>query len=163
MYIATPRPRSNSKQYPIWLAEQEAERLRPKSNTNWSTATTNIFKGLNLLRRALNSGENAKLELRKNEECAYPIRVNPKAPWKDQITKKFKHKVWVVVLYYNYPKVKVPIAVHVLNVLAYPLKFVPERSVLRMPEYTIYGFRIGSVVNGFEMEFHIPKKFSFKN
>lgn len=156
------RPRSNSKQYPIWLAEQEAERLRPRSNTNWSSPTTNIFKGLNLLRGALASGENAKLELRKNEECAYPIRENPKAPWKEQITKKFKHKVWVVVLYYNYPKVKVPIAVHVLNVLAYPLKFIPKRSVLRMPEYTNYTFRVGDVIHGYSVEFQIPKKFSFK-
>jgi hypothetical protein len=157
------RPRSNSRTYPIWLAEQEAERLRPKSNTNWSHPTNNIFKGLNLLRRALNSGENAKLERRWNEQCAFPIRENPKAPWKEQITKKFKHPVWVVVLYYNYPKVKVPLMVHVLNVLAYPLKFIPTRSVLRMNEYTTYSFRIGSVVHGFEVEFQIPKKFSFKD
>jgi hypothetical protein len=57
----------------------------------------------------------------------------------------------------------VPIAVHVLNVLAYPLKFIPERSVLRMPEYTLYDFRIGAVTHGFKIEFQIPKKFSFKN
>jgi hypothetical protein len=159
----TRAPRRNSRAYPIWLKMQEEERLRPKSNTNWSSPTTNIFKGLNLLRRALNSGENAKLERRKNEECAYPIRINPNLPWRDQVSKVFKHKVWVVVLYYNYPKVKVPFMVHVLNVLAYPLKFVPERSVLRMPEYTNYSFRIGAVVHGFCVEFQIPKKFSFKN
>jgi len=163
MYIQTPRPRSNSKMYPIWLAEQEAERLRPKTSTNWSAPTTNIFAGLNLLRRALNSGENAKLERRKNEECADPIRVNPNLPWKEQVTKKFKHKVWVVVLYYNYPKFKAPIAVHVLNFLAYPLKFIPTRDVLRMPDYTLYTFRVGAVTHGFNVQFHIPKKFSFKN
>jgi hypothetical protein len=157
------RPRSNSKMYPIWLAEQEAERLRPKESTNWSSPRTNILAGLNVLRGALASGENAKLERRWNEECAYPIRVNPKAPWKEQITKKFKHKVWVVVLYYNHPKYKAPIAVHVLNFLAYPLKFIPQRSVLRMPECTLYGFRVGAVTHGFSVEFHIPKKFSFKN
>ena len=162
MYIQTSRPRSNSKQYPIWLAEQEAERLRPKSNTNWSTATTNIFTGLNLLRRALTS-HNAKLERRWNNECEYPIKENPNAPYREQIVKKFKHKVWVVVLYYNHPIYKAPLAVKVLNVLAYPLKFVPEKSVLRMPEYTLYDFRIGSVVHGFKIEFQIPKKFSFKN
>jgi hypothetical protein len=118
---------------------------------------------LNLLRGALNSGHNAKLEKRWNKDCEYPIRVNPEAPWKEQVSKVFKHKVWVVVLYYNYPKVKVPFMVHVLNVLAYPLKFVPERSVLRMPDYTLYSFRVGAVVHGYEIEFQIPKKFSFTN
>jgi hypothetical protein len=161
--IYSRRPRSNSKMYPIWLAEQEAERVRPRSSTNWSTATNNIFTGLNLLRRALASGENAKLERRWNKDCEYPIKINPKAPWREQITKEFKHKVWVVVTYYNYPKVKIPIAVHVLNVLAYPLKFIPKKSVLRMPEYTLYDFRVGSVVHGFKVEFQIPKKFRFKD
>jgi hypothetical protein len=155
--------RRGSTAYKVWTEMQEAERLRPKSDTNWSSPTNNIFKGLNLLRRALNSGENAKLERRWNEECAYPIRVNPGVPWRDQVSKVFKHKVWVVVLYYNYKKFRAPIAVHVLNVLAYPLKFVPERSVLRMPEYTLYTFRIGAVTHGFNVQFHIPKKFSFKN
>ena len=155
------QPRRNSRLYPIWEAAVEAERVRPKSNTNWSSPTTNIFKGLNLLRRALNSGENAKLERRKNEECAFPIRINPNLPWKEQVSKKFKHKVWVVVLYYNYPKVKVPLMVHILNFLAYPLKFIPQKSVLRMDHYTNYTFRIGSVVHGYSVEFQIPKKFKF--
>jgi hypothetical protein len=157
------QPRRGSTAYKVYMEMQEEERLRPKSNTNWSSPTTNFFKGLNLLRGALASGENAKLEKRLNEECAYPIRVNPKAPWKEQVSKKFRHKVWVVVLYYNYPKVKVPVAVHVLNVLAYPLKFIPRRSVLQMEEYTNYSYRVGSVINGFQVEFQIPKKFSFEN
>jgi hypothetical protein len=156
------QPRRNSRAYPIWEKMVEAERLRPKSNTNWSSPTTNIFSGLNLLRRALNSGENAKLEKKLNEDCEYPIRINPKAPWKEQISKKFKHKVWVVVLYYNYPKVKIPFLVHVLNILAYSLKFIPQKFVLKMDTYTLYTFRVGSVFNGYSLEFHIPKKFSFK-
>jgi hypothetical protein len=159
--IYTKQPRRNSREYPIWLKMQEEERLRPRSNTNWSSPTTNIFKGLNLLRGALNSGENAKLEKRWNKDCEYPIRINPKAPWKEQISKKFKHKVWVVVLYYNYPKVKIPFMIHVLNVLAYPLKFIPQKSVLQMQEYTLYSYRIGSVVHGYKVEFQIPKKFKF--
>ena len=156
-------PRRNSAAYKVWEQMQEEERLRPKSDTNWSSPTTNFFKGLNLLRGALASGENAKLERRWNEDCAYPLRENPKAPWSEQVSKKFKKKLWVVVRYFNYPKVKVPFLVHVLNVLAYPLKFIPTKSVLRMPEYTNYSFRIGSVVHGFEVEFQIPKKFSFEN
>lgn len=157
------QPRRGSRAYAVWEKMIEEERLRPKSNTNWSSPTTNIFKGINLLRKALNSGENAKLERRKNEECAFPIRINPNLPWKEQVSKKFKHKVWVVVLYYNYPKVKVPFMVHVLNFLAYPLKFIPEKSVLRMEEYTNYTYRIGGVVHGYSVEFQIPKKFSFSN
>jgi hypothetical protein len=163
MYTYTRPPRRNSKAYPIWEKMMEAERLRPRSNTNWSSPTTNIFKGLNLLRRALNSGDNAKLERRWNEECEFPIRINPNVPWDKQVSKKFKHKVWVVVLYYNYPKFKAPLMVHVLNFLAYPLKFIPEKSVLRMPEYTNYTFRIGGVMNGYSVEFQIPKKFSFND
>ena len=76
--------------------------------------------------------------------------------------KKFKHKVWVVVLYYNYPKIKTLFLVHVLNVLAYPLKYIPTKSVLRMPEYKCVTYRIGDVTNGFAIEFYIPKKFGFK-
>lgn len=159
----TKAPRRNSRAYPIWLQMQEEERLRPKSNTNWSSPKTNFFAGINLLRGALASGENAKLERRWNQDCAYPIRNNPKAPWHEQVSKVFKHKVWVVVLYYNYPKVKVPLLVHVLNVLAYPLKYIPKRSVLLMDEYKLVSYRVGSVVHGWQVEFHIPKKFSFKN
>jgi len=158
----TRAPRRNSKAYPIWVAQQEAERLRPKSNTNWSSPSTNIFAGLNNLRKALNSGGNAKLEKRWNADCAFPIKVNPKAPYQEQIVKEFKHKVWVVVLYYNHKKYKAPLMVHLLNILAYPLKFVPQKSVLRMNEYTQYTFRVGAVTNGFNVQFHIPKKFSFK-
>jgi hypothetical protein len=280
-YLNMKRPRSNSKAYPLWQAAQEAERLRPKTSTSWSSPTRNIFKALNLLRRALNSGHNAKLERRWNAECDFPIKetvdnrdiskyefaygtVSTKDEimasttmsefekyltlnyhncygtreavdnyqktgvltadnlkgmgvghlvkvkdmvefieandhesggdmdrarmfkeqyitgeqannrhfwdfyrlrngWNDRKNVEFKHKLWVVVLYYNYPKVRTPFAVHVLNVLAWPLKFWPERRVLRMPEYTNYTFRIGSVVHGFAVEFQIPKKFSFKN
>lgn len=117
---------------------------------------------MNSLRGALASGENARLERRWNEECEYPIRINPNAPWKEQITKKFKHKVWVVVLYYNHKKFKAPILVHVLNFLAYPLKFIPKKSVMVMKEYKLIWYRIGSVTNGYTVEFHIPNKFSFK-
>jgi hypothetical protein len=141
---------------------QEEERLRPKSNTNWSSPTTNFLAGINLLRGALASGENAKLERRWNQDCAYPIRENKNLPWKEQVSKVFKNKVWVVVLYYNHPKYKAPFLVHVLNVLAYPLKYIPRKSVLQMNEYRLVSYRVGSVVNGFTVEFHIPKKFSFK-
>lgn len=76
--------------------------------------------------------------------------------------KNFKHKLWVVeLLSNNEPKVKIPFMVHVLNFLAYPLKFIPKRRVLRMSEYTYYSFRVGSVTNGYGIQFQIPKKFSF--
>jgi hypothetical protein len=76
--------------------------------------------------------------------------------------KKFKRKLWVVeLLGKDEPKLKVPVAVHVLNFLAYPLKFIPTKSVLRMPEYTNYTFRVGGVTHGYSVEFQIPKKFSF--
>ncbi len=52
--------------------------------------------------------------------------------------------------------------VHILNVLAYPLKFIPEMSVLKMDDYKNITFRLGGITNGFAVEFQIPKKFSFK-
>ena len=157
------RPNYGSARWKLQEEMRAEEAARPKSNTNWSSPKTNFLAGLNLLRSALASGENAKLERRWNEECAYPIRVNRNLPWKEQVSKKFKHKVWVVVLYYNYPKVKTPFLVHVLNVLAYPLKFVPQKSVLQMDVYRLVSYRVGSVINGWQVEFHIPNKFSFKN
>jgi hypothetical protein len=77
-------------------------------------------------------------------------------------TKKFKRKLWVVATVDKKEKVKIPVMVHVLNVLLYPAKFIPRKSVLRMPEYTNYTFRVGGVTNGYSVEFQIPKKFSFK-
>jgi hypothetical protein len=78
-------------------------------------------------------------------------------------TKSIKHKLWAVeVLGNNQPKPQTPVLVYVLNWITYPLKFIPRKSVLRMPEYTNYTFRIGSVTNGLSVEFQIPKKFGFK-
>jgi hypothetical protein len=81
-------------------------------------------------------------------------------------TKHFKHKLWVVELLDEKKRVKIPmwaaILIAVMNVLLYPVKYIPQKSTLRMPEYTCHTFRVGSVVNGFEVEFQIPKKFSFR-
>ena len=74
--------------------------------------------------------------------------------------KKFKHKLWVVQLLDSKPA-KIPAAIKILNVIAYPLKFIPKKSVLKMEDYTNYSFTIGDVINGFKIEFRIPKKFSF--
>ena len=76
--------------------------------------------------------------------------------------KKFKSKLWVVQLQGKEEKVKVPAVIKVLNTLMYPLKYIPQRSVLRMPEYRLVSYRVGDVINGFKVEFQIPKKFSFK-
>ena len=76
---------------------------------------------------------------------------------------RFKRKVWVVeLLRESEPKARVPWTVKVLNVICYPLKYVPKKSVLRMDEYKCVTFRIGAVTSGLSVEFHIPKKFSFK-
>jgi hypothetical protein len=59
------------------------------------------------------------------------------------------------------PKAKIPFMVKVLNVVLHPLKYLPRRSVLKMDKYKVVTFRVGNVTNGFAIEFHIPKKFSF--
>lgn len=243
-------------------------------NTNWSTPKTNIFSGINELRKALASGYDAKLIREWNEKCEFPIRKknhikdfkcyefnNGHISTKDEIladthmsdfekyltlnykacfgsdeamntyyttgvvcadnfrgvgrchlvrvqdmveffeksgdterakifreqyitgetanenhfwdffrlkngnnewtTKKFKHKLWVVVLEDKNEKPKIPVAVHIMNAILYPFKFIPSKSVLRLDEYTLYTFRIGSIYHGFKVEIQIPKKFSF--
>ncbi|MBN1183460.1 MAG: hypothetical protein JXB49_14300 [Bacteroidales bacterium] len=82
-------------------------------------------------------------------------------------TKKFKHKLWVVELLDSeeeQPKLPVitRILMSIITALVYPLKYIPRKSVLHMPEYTNYSYRIGDVIHGFSVEFQIPKKFSFK-
>ena len=78
------------------------------------------------------------------------------------IPKIFKTKLWVVVLLDDDEKQpRTPVLVHVLNALAYPLKFVPQRSVLNMDEYKCVTYRIGAVTRGFSIQIQIPKRFSF--
>jgi hypothetical protein len=78
----------------------------------------------------------------------------------------FRRKLWAIELLDEKEQPKLSLGIkallNIINVLAYPLKYVPRKSVLRMPEYTIYTFRVGSVYNGISVEFQIPKKFSFK-
>lgn len=79
-----------------------------------------------------------------------------------RVLRKFNKKLWVVeMLDKKEPKSKVPLMVHIIRVLVYPAKWIPSKSTLKMDEYSLYKFRIGSVTNGFSIEFHIPKKFSF--
>lgn len=75
--------------------------------------------------------------------------------------KIFKRKLWVVELLSKDKPKSIPVAVKILNIVLYPLKYIPRRSVLRMDKYTNYTFRIGGVTNGLAIEFQIPKKFSF--
>lgn len=245
-------------------------------NTNWSSPKTNILAAMNSLRGALGSGYKARLIKLRNEDCAYPIKINLKNKmsqdfrtygfWngtlqtreeivndtsksdfekylslnykscfgteeakqryyetgklsadnfmgvgrshlvkiEDMIRffvstgqqeradlfkhylktepdnrhfydnfrliqndkayslKNFKRKLWVVELLDSDEKIKVPFMVHVLNIILYPTKFIPEMSVLKMDEYKNVTFRLGGITNGFAIEFHVPKKFSFK-
>jgi hypothetical protein len=80
--------------------------------------------------------------------------------------KRLKRKLWVVeLLKDSEPKARIPwyhkLPPVILRALVYPLKFVPRRSVLRMPEYKVVTYRVGDVINGFSVEFHVPKKFGF--
>jgi len=82
----------------------------------------------------------------------------------DQWTvKKFKSKLWVVsLLDANQPKAKIPMMVKLLNVLLYPMKFIPQRSVLHMTDYKVITFRIGGITSGYSIDIQIPKKFGWK-
>lgn len=86
------------------------------------------------------------------------------SPW---AIKNFKRKLWVVeTLDKNMPKAKQPVVISIMNAVLSPIyfimKYIPRRSVLRMPKYKCVTYRIGDVTNGFAVEFHIPKKFGFE-
>jgi len=128
-------------------------------NTNWTQPKRNMIAALNDLRSALAAGQRAKLIKINNEDCQHPIKV------KNSIytISRFKRKVWAVqLLKADDKQPRIPVLVHVLNALAYPLKFVATKSVLRMEEYKCVTFRIGAVTNGYELSIQIPKKFGFK-
>jgi hypothetical protein len=78
------------------------------------------------------------------------------------LVKKFKKKLWVVeLLDILQPKPRTPLVVKILNVILKPFQYMPIKSVLKMPKYTCIEFRVGSVVNGYKIEFQIPRNFSF--
>jgi len=247
-------------------------------NTNWTTPKTNIIAGMNDLRHALASGQNARLVRAYNKDCAFPIKVENtkvindfrlytcsygiptsitrikadtnlsefekylslnylsvfgsaeardhyyatgelskdnfrnmgcnhlvhvddyikfklsigepdmanmytrqyrspehvndvvcffnyfqlKTPQERYLIKDIKRKVWVVeMLDDNEPKADVPVLVHILNFVLYPLKYIPRKSVLQMPDYKVVTYRVGAVTNGLSIDIHVPKKFSF--
>jgi hypothetical protein len=92
-----------------------------------------------------------------------------------RIPKQFKHKVWAVEMCGDYdaykndnvvlPKISlgVRIIMTVINIFVYPLKYIPQKDILRFPNYKSITFRIGDVIHGYRVEFQIPKKFSFRN
>lgn len=86
-------------------------------------------------------------------------------------TKKFNHKLWLVEYFGNThtndePKIVLPvyqrILLGIITALVYPLKYVPQKSVLQMKDYRVVTYRVGAVTNGYSVDIHIPKKFSFK-
>ena len=133
---------------------------------NWSTATKNIFKAIISLYGCIRSNHNAwiirisNLELAK-KPSSFPIMDgNNTMPYRNR--KPVEGMVYVVV-FSSEPLTKVPLWVKTISTIIYPFRFIPELSVLRMENYTLYKFRVGSVFNGYSIELQIPKKFSFKD
>lgn len=132
--------------------------------THWTSPKIFLIFAMNDLRGCLAAGCKARLVKEWNENCAYPLVINPKAPWSEQIKRKFNYKVWVVeMLRDDIEAPKVPFMVHMLNIILYPLKFIPRKSVLLMPEYKLITFSVGAVCHGYRIEFHVPKNFSFND
>jgi hypothetical protein len=82
--------------------------------------------------------------------------------------KVFKHKLWVVEMITEDTEVYIqPVLISVLlfliKIIVYPMKFIPSKYVLEMGDYKVVNFRVGAVTNGYSIDIHIPKKFSFKN
>lgn len=76
--------------------------------------------------------------------------------------KKMKRKVWVVRISNKTDNQTIPIQAKIFKFITKPLKYIPRKDILVMNEYKCITYRIGSIVNGISVEFHIPKKFSFK-
>ena len=74
--------------------------------------------------------------------------------------RKFKRKVWAVAELETGDKVSR--AVKVFNFIIKPLQLIPSRDVLKMGDYKVITYRVGSIKHGYSMELTIPKKFSFK-
>lgn len=80
---------------------------------------------------------------------------------------KFKNELWVVELLDGIEDeivqpIGIRISLAIMNYLLFPTKFIPKKDVLKMKDYKVITFRVGSVTNGWSIQFHVPKKFSFK-
>lgn len=80
--------------------------------------------------------------------------------------KVFKHKLWAVEMLNNSEEViKQPRLISILmlliKIIIYPFKYVPSRRVLDMDTYKVITYRVGDVTNGYSIDIHKPKKFSF--
>lgn len=72
-------------------------------------------------------------------------------------------KVWAIATPDADETVKTGPLLSILNFVLKPLKWIPEKDVLDMGDYKNVTYRVGSVMNGFAVEFHVPKKFSFQS
>ena len=87
----------------------------------------------------------------------------------ERIAKHFNHKLWAVEMIKEDTEVYIqPVAISILlfliKIIVYPTKFIPSRRVLVMDKYNykVVTYRIGDVINGYSIDIHIPKKFSFR-
>jgi len=69
-------------------------------------------------------------------------------------------KVWAVVIHRENQVHKLRLITRFIIISS---RFFPKFSSLKMNNYTNYSFRWGSVEHGFEIEFQIPKKLSWKD
>ena len=100
-------------------------------------------------------------EIKKGDENGWFDKYTLKNGWAVNTPKKFKRKVWVVQMVHNEDRINIPILVHIIAAITYPLKWIPEKSVLQMDNYKNITFSLGDVTHGFSIEIQIPKKFSF--
>lgn len=132
---------------------------------DFGVGTAHLVKREAMIKYLIAKGDNERAKcFELNGDNTHFVEDYHLKPEYSRKAKQFKHKLWVVELLDNdtKEKINVPIMVHLLNIVLYPIKFIPERNVLRMEEYKCVTYRIGGVTNGFAIEFHVPKKFSFK-
>jgi hypothetical protein len=49
-----------------------------------------------------------------------------------------------------------------IKIIVYPLKYVHSKRVMDMGNYKVITYRVGDVTNGYSVDIHKPKKFSFR-
>jgi hypothetical protein len=86
----------------------------------------------------------------------------------ERIAKVFNHKLWAVEMLAEDASIPengwlINTLMVLIKIIITPLKFIPERRVMIMDNYKWITYRIGDVTNGYTVEFHIPKKFSFRD
>ena len=134
-------------------------------NYNWCQATTSYLTILKHFISCSQSGRKCWIEKVENASLkskgGYPIFAPESKNLSYDKKVAINRNVYVVV--WNDETPKKNFLIHSLTLISNILKYIPKKSYcLDMKTYKVIRYRVGSVENGYSLDIHIPKKFSFK-